>query len=159
MFYKTQICSRRRVQEKFDPICNIYHSPNQVHFLNFQGQESIEPVSATLMQLLMAVMTKMFSWRVNGRLSIPQLLDRESIHLRKKKLRTVVGMLNAGTMPAVMWMRSVMKQKTTPSTAETSIARSVTCSQNLGSGCPSNARSTDGASLGSPMLASMASAQ
>jgi hypothetical protein len=157
MFHKTQISSRRRVQEKLEP--DLQHITLQTSaFYEFPGP-GIEPVSATLMQLLMAVMTKMFSWRVNGRLTIPQLLDRESIHLRKKKLRTVVGMLNAGTMPAVMWMRSVMKQKTTPSTAETSIARSVTCSQNLGSGCPSNARSTDGASLGSPMLASMASAQ
>ncbi|GJN35702.1 hypothetical protein PR202_gb24503 [Eleusine coracana subsp. coracana] len=103
----------------------------------------------------MALMTKTFSWRVNGSADMPQLFVREARHLRKKKLRTADGMLNVGTMPAVMWMRSVMKQKTTPRTAATTMPRSVTgpvCGD-----CPSNTRSTDGASLGSPMLASMVS--
>ncbi|BAS93033.1 Os05g0252050, partial [Oryza sativa Japonica Group] len=110
---------------------------------------------ARLRQVMTQVMRNMFSWRVKGTTVNRHFCSCLASTLRRKKLRTVTGMLSAGTNPVIIWILMPTKQKTIPSSTATAMARGVTSQLKPGSGFFSNAASTD-VSLGSPIDASMA---
>ena len=114
---------------------------------------------AKLMTVTTVVSTNKFSWRVNGDVGRPHVRTRLMNHLSKAKLRTLTAMFIPGTTPVDMWIFRITNPKTIERTTETITARGVTCSHNPGSGCFSNARSTDAANNGSPIVASIASHQ
>lgn len=109
-----------------------------------------------LRQVVTVVRIRTFSWREKGSVVNPAARWRLMSHLRKKKLRTLMGRLSACMMPAFIMMRSPTKLNTVPRTTEMAIDRSVTWPHVPGSGgWLSKTRSTDDATLTSPIVASM----
>ena len=84
------------------------------------------PDIATLRHVVTVVRMRTFSCREKGSVEKPQARSRLMSHLRKKKLRTLMGMLSACMMPAFIMIRSPTKPKTVPSTTEMAMDRNVT---------------------------------
>jgi len=94
-----------------------------------------------------------FSWRVNGCMSIP-ILANTLVHIcTKKNPNNPADMFNDGIIPVVKLSFMTMNVNNTANTKLTTIALTVICFSHRGTTFPSNAFSTDVSSTSSSLLA------